>query len=75
MNGLGSYLIAREQLDRNEREAEAEWQAAMRRPDAAPIADDGVPDAHRGIRWSWLGRILVAGDRSAAAARRRGAHI
>jgi hypothetical protein len=75
MNALGSYLISREQLDRNERQADAEWQATLRRPDAPSVAEDGPADASRGIRWSWLGRILAAREGSPVVARRRGAHI
>jgi hypothetical protein len=71
MQPMGMYLIAREQLGRDAREADEERRAMYRRPDAAPAAAAG--ESEPGRRAGWLARILI-GHRPPAA-RRKGAHI
>jgi len=71
MQPMGMYLIAREQLDRDAREAHEDRVAMYRRPDAGPLVD---PEATGlSARGGWLARILAA--HRPAAARRKGAHI
>ena len=56
MNTLGSYLIAREQIARDQRRAGQDLRDLHARPDAAPLPahDTGAGQIRRG----WLERIL-----------------